>query len=87
MKQRPASDDSTEVLWGQVNEEIQIVPLDHYHVCAQEAMGRVVFKGELNEPQALIEEFTARVSKATLEAMRVKIPWCRHALTTRNELL
>jgi len=41
-------------------------------VRAQEAMGRVVFKGELNEPQALIEEFMARVAESTLEALRAK---------------
>ena len=72
-----ASDDPTEVFWGQANEKIQIVPLDHYHARAQEAMGRVVFKGELNEPQALIEEFTARVPAETLEALLAKIPCCR----------
>jgi integrase len=73
-----ASDDAAEVFWGQVNEEMQIVPLEQFHARAQEAMGRVVFKSELNESQALIEEFTARVSKATLEALLAKIPR-RHA--------
>src|SRR5207302_6811995 len=69
-----ASDDPVEVFWGQVNEEIQIVPSEKYHGCAQEAMGRVLFKSELSDAQALIDEFLARVPQATAEALLAKIP-------------
>ena len=69
-----ASEDPLEVFWGQVNEEIQIVPSEKYHACAQEAMGRVLFKSELSDAQALIDEFLARVPQATAEALLAKIP-------------
>ena len=69
-----ASDDPVEVFWGQVNEEIQIVPSEKYHACAQKAMGRVLFKSELSDAQALIDEFLARVPQATAEALLAKIP-------------
>ena len=69
-----ASENPLEVFWGQVNEEIQIVSSEQYHTCAQEAMGRVVFKTELNDAQALIDEFLARVPQVTAEALLAKIP-------------
>ena len=35
-----ASKNAMEVLWGQLNEAVQIVPLDKLHACAKEAMNR-----------------------------------------------
>jgi hypothetical protein len=69
-----ASENPLEVFWGQINEEIQIVPLDQFHARTQVAMGRVLFKSELSDAQALIDEFLARVPQATAEALLAKIP-------------
>jgi hypothetical protein len=45
-----------EVFWGQLNEEVQIVPVDKYRRCAQEAMKREVFAEEFADRQALKDE-------------------------------
>jgi hypothetical protein len=43
-----ASENSVEVFWGQINEPVQIVPIEKHLACAVEAMGREVFVGKLN---------------------------------------
>jgi integrase len=62
-----------EVFWGQLNEEVQIVPLDKYRLCAQEAMQRDVFAEEFADRQALIDELMERVAKPTLDEIMAKI--------------
>jgi integrase len=47
-----ASKNPVEVFWGQLNEEVQIVPLEKYHDCAKQAMNREVFSDELADPQS-----------------------------------
>lgn len=59
-----AAKNSLEVFWGQLNESVQIVALEKFHECAKQAMGREVFADELNEREALREEFIARIPKA-----------------------
>jgi hypothetical protein len=39
-----ASENPVEVFWGQVNEAVQIVPVEKYVAAAAQAMGREVFK-------------------------------------------
>jgi integrase len=68
-----ASKDPLEVFWGQLNETIQIVPLDKFHVCAKEAMNREVFPDELADRQSLKEEFSERISKAKLVELKNKL--------------
>ncbi len=68
-----ASKDPLEVFWGQLNETVQIVPLDKFHACAKEAMKREVFPDELADRQALKEEFSERISEATLVELQNKI--------------
>lgn len=68
-----ASEDPAEVIWGQVNEAVQIVPMEKYIAASAKAMGREVFKSELSEPQALVAEFLERVSSATPQALIAKI--------------
>ena len=68
-----ASNEATEVFWGQANESVQIVPLPKYLQNAKAAMGREVFEQELSEPQVLLEEFAARVGTETIEKLRAKI--------------
>jgi integrase len=68
-----ASKDPLEVFWGQLNEKVEIVPLDKFHACAKEAMNREVFPDELADRQSLKEEFSERISKATLVELKGKI--------------
>jgi hypothetical protein len=68
-----ASANPLEVFWGQINEEVQIVPLDKYRSCAQEAMKREVFAEELADRQALKDELMERVVRATLDDIAAKI--------------
>jgi sulfur relay (sulfurtransferase) complex TusBCD TusD component (DsrE family) len=51
---------------GQLNEAVQIVPPDKFHVCAKAAMNRDVFSDELADRQSLKEEWSERVPKAAL---------------------
>ena len=69
-----ASEDPVEVFWGQVNEAVQIVPMEKYIAAATKAMGREVFKSELSDPQALVAEFHERVDQPILKALSTKIP-------------
>ena len=69
-----ASENPVEVFWGQVNETVQIVPVEKYVAAAAQAMGREVFKNELSDPQALIAEFLERVPQATSKTLLARIP-------------
>jgi len=68
-----ASTNPMEIFWGQLNESVQIVPLDKFHSSAKEAMSREVFSGELADRQSLKEEFSVRIPKATLIEINGKI--------------
>jgi integrase len=68
-----ASKNAQEVFWGQLNEPVQVVPLDKFQACAKEAMNREVFQDELADPESLKEEFIARIPKATLVELIGKI--------------
>jgi integrase len=68
-----ASKDSLEVFWGQLNETVQIVPLDKFHACAKESMKREVFPDELADRQSLKEEFSERLSEAASVELQNKI--------------
>ncbi len=61
-----ASKNALEIFWGQLNEPVQIVPLDKFHASAKETMSREVFSDELADRQSLKEELSERVPKATL---------------------
>ncbi len=68
-----ASNEATEIFWGQANEPVQIVPLPKYLQSAKAAMGREVFEQELTEPQVLLEELMERVGAGTIEKLKTKI--------------
>jgi hypothetical protein len=68
-----ASKNAEEVFWGQLNEPVQIVPSDKFHASAKEAMHREVFPEELADRQSLKEEFSERISQATLVELTGKI--------------
>ena len=46
-----ASENPAELFWGQVNEAVQIVPMEKYIATAAQAMGREVIKSELSDPK------------------------------------
>lgn len=68
-----------ELFWGQLNEETMIVPLETFLEAAKRAMGREVFKQELADRQALMDELVERVPEATLKAIRAKMPTRKQA--------
>jgi integrase len=68
-----ASKNALEVFWGQLNEEVQIIPQDKFHACAKDAMNREVFPDELADRQSLKEEFGERIPEATLVKLMGKI--------------
>jgi integrase len=67
-----ASKTPLEVFWGQINEEVQLVPLEKYHRFAQEAMEREIFPDEFADRQALTDECLERIPKATLDKLTEK---------------
>jgi len=67
------SENPLEIFWGQLNEETMIVPLEKFLEAAKHAMGREVFKQELADRQALMDELVERVPEATLKAIRAKM--------------
>jgi hypothetical protein len=68
------SQNPLEVFWGQVHEEVSLMPLERLLDAAKQAMGREVFRQELNDRDALIDEFMERISEASLNEIRAKIP-------------
>ncbi|MBI3852580.1 MAG: site-specific integrase [Verrucomicrobia bacterium] len=68
-----ASKNPVEVFWGQLNEDVQIVPLEKFHESAKQAMNREVFPDEFADRESLKEEFIERISKATLVLIKGKI--------------
>jgi integrase len=69
-----ASENPLEIFWGQLNEEAQIVPLEKFLEAAKEAMAREVVKQELNDRQALADEFLERVPETAINEILAKIP-------------
>jgi integrase len=68
-----ASENPLEVFWGQLNEETLIVPAEKLLDMATQTMGREVFKQELADRQALMDELTERLPEATLREAVAKI--------------
>ena len=68
------SENPLEVFWGQLHEEVWIVPVEKFLETAKQAMGRQVFKQEFADRPALADEFSARTPEATLNEIRTKIP-------------
>lgn len=62
-----------EIFWGQLHEDVSIVPTDKFLEAATQAMGREVFSLELNDRQSLTEEFGERIPRATIAELTGKI--------------
>jgi integrase len=67
------SENPLEVFWGQLHEEVWIVPAEKFLETAKQAMGRQVFKQEFADRPALADEFSARTPEAILNEIRAKI--------------
>jgi integrase len=68
-----ASKNPLEVFWGQVNEPVPILPVERFHECARQAMGRDVFAEELADRESLKDEFIARTPETTCAELTRKI--------------
>jgi hypothetical protein len=79
-----ASEDSLEILWGQLHEEVSIVPEEKLVEAAKRAMGRELFRSELRDRQALIDEMSERIPEAQLMALKNRIPSSEIAIKVEN---
>ena len=68
-----ASENPLEVFLGQLYEETRIVPVEKLLEVARLAMGREVFKSELSDRQALLDELSARTPAEILNKVLAKI--------------
>jgi integrase len=68
-----ASANPQEIFWGQLHEDVPIIPTEKFLEAATRAMGREVFSQELNDRQSLREEFSERIRKATIVELTGKI--------------
>lgn len=68
-----ASENSLEVFWGQLHEETRVIPVEKLLEVAKLAMGREVFKSELSDRQALLDELSARTPAEILNKVLAKI--------------
>jgi hypothetical protein len=68
------SENPLEVFWGQLHEEVWIIPVDKFLETAKQAMGRQVLKQEFADRLALEDEFSARTPEPTLREVTAKIP-------------
>jgi integrase len=68
------SENPLEVFWGQLHEEIWIIPVEKFLETAKQAMGRLVFEQEFADRLALADEFSARTPEVTLREVTAKIP-------------
>jgi integrase len=79
-----AAENSLEVFWGQLHEETRIVPVEKLLEVAKLAMGREVFKSELSDRQALLDELSARTSAEILNKVIAKIQ-AKNEASRKNE--
>jgi integrase len=79
------SDNPLEVFWGQLHEEVWIIPVDKFLETAKQAMGRQVLKQEFADRPALADEFSARTPEAILREVTAKIPTQASAVTAGQQ--
>ena len=79
------SENPLEVFWGQLHEEIWIIPVEKFLETAKQAMGRQVLKQEFADRLALEDEFSARTPEAMLREVTAKIPMQASASTTPQQ--
>jgi integrase len=69
-----ASENPLEVFWGQLHEDVWIIPVEKFLETAKQAMGRQVLKQEFADRPALADEFSARTPEAMLNEIIAKFP-------------
>ena len=69
-----ASENPLEVFWGQLHEEIWIIPVEKFLETAKQAMGRQVLKQEFSDRPALADEFLERTPEAARLELFAKFP-------------
>jgi hypothetical protein len=69
-----ASENSVEVFWGQLNEDVTLISREKYLGAAKNAMGREVFESELDDRESLIYELVSSLSKTAFEGLALRIP-------------
>jgi len=69
-----ASENSVEVFWGQLNEDVPLISRERYLGSAKLALGREVFESELDDRESLIYELVSRISKTAFERLALRIP-------------
>ena len=79
------SENPLEVFWGQLHEEVWIVPVEKFLETAKQAMGRQVLKQEFADRLALEDEFSARTPETTLREVAAKIPVQASTTTTAQQ--
>ena len=77
-----ASENPLEVFWGQLNETVSIVPVEKFLEMGKQVMGRQVFKQELSDRAALVDELLERADESTLREVLAKIPTQKPAATS-----
>ncbi len=68
------SENPLEVFWGQLHEQVWIVPIEKFLETAKQAMGRQVFKQEFADRPALVDEFLERIPKVTFNEILANMP-------------
>jgi len=69
-----ASENPLEVFWGQLHEEVWIIPVEKFLETAKQAMGRQVLKQEFADRPALVDEFLERTPEAVRLELLAKFP-------------
>jgi hypothetical protein len=68
------SENPLEVFWGQLHEEVWIIPVEKFLETAKQAMGRQVLKQEFADRPALADEFLERTPEAVRLELLAKFP-------------
>ena len=68
------SENPLEVFWGQLHEEVSIIPIEKFLETAKQAMGRQVLKQEFADRPALVDEFLERTPEAVRLELLAKFP-------------
>jgi integrase len=69
-----ASENPMEIFWGQLHEEVSIIPIEKFLETAKQAMGRQVLKQEFADRPALADEFLERTPEAARLELFAKFP-------------
>jgi hypothetical protein len=78
------SENPLEVFWGQLHEEVWIIPVEKFLETAKQAMGRQVLKQEFADRPALVDEFLERTPEAVRLELLAKFPAQKPEIADNN---